>query len=130
MHLANLLNVPVVAIFGPQRPEWFGPRGHQDLVVFRPEIWCRPCVDYCIFDQPYCLRLISTDEVHGAIKRALHLQQSVSQTNEQELEMVGVTSLMRDIPYSILGLGSATTQDWPWSDERMKLRESNERTDA
>jgi heptosyltransferase II len=73
MHLANLLGVPVVAIFGPQRPEWFGPRGPQDLVVFRPEIWCRPCIDSCIFDQPHCLRLISTDEVYRAVQRALAL---------------------------------------------------------
>jgi glycosyl transferase family 9 (putative heptosyltransferase) len=70
MHLANLLDVPVVAIFGPQRPEWFGPRGPQDLVVIRPEIWCRPCIDSCIFDQPHCLRLISTDDVYRAVQRA------------------------------------------------------------
>jgi heptosyltransferase-2 len=68
MHLANLLNVPVVAIFGPQRPEWFGPRGPHDRVVIHPEFSCRPCSDYCIFDQPYCLRTISSDEVCDAVK--------------------------------------------------------------
>ncbi len=71
MHLANLLNVPVVAVFGPQRPEWFGPRGPHDRAVIRPEFWCRPCFDYCIFDQPYCLRTISTDEVWGAVEDVL-----------------------------------------------------------
>ena len=71
MHLANLLNVPVVAVFGPQRPEWFGPRGPHDRVVIRPEYSCRPCFDYCIFDQPKCLRAISCDEVCNAIKDAL-----------------------------------------------------------
>ncbi len=71
MHLANLLNVPVVAVFGPTRPEWFGPRGQQDRVVIRQEFSCRPCFDYCIFDQPYCLRTISIEEVHGAIQSAL-----------------------------------------------------------
>jgi ADP-heptose:LPS heptosyltransferase len=71
MHLANLLNVPVVAVFGPQRPEWFGPRGPHDRVVIRPEFWCRPCFDYCIFDQPYCLRTISTNEVCGAVEDVL-----------------------------------------------------------
>jgi ADP-heptose:LPS heptosyltransferase len=88
MHLANLLDVPVVAIFGPQRPEWFGPRGRQDQVVFRPEIWCRPCIDHCIFDQPYCLRVISTDEVYGAVRRVLQLAES------QAPERIGVSSLM------------------------------------
>src|SRR5439155_14837006 len=33
MHLANLLRVPVVAVFGPTQPEWFGPRGSEDRVV-------------------------------------------------------------------------------------------------
>jgi heptosyltransferase-2 len=71
MHLANLLNVPVVAVFGPQRPEWFGPRGQHDRVVIHPEFSCRPCFDYCIFDQPYCLRTISCDEVCDAIEGVL-----------------------------------------------------------
>jgi len=71
MHLANLLNVPVVAIFGPQRPEWFGPRGPHDRVVIHPEFSCRPCLDYCVFDQPYCLRAISCDEVCDAIRDVL-----------------------------------------------------------
>jgi len=63
MHLANLLGVPVVAVFGPQKPEWFGPRGLRDRVVIRPEFPCRPCFDYCIFDQPYCLRTIGAEQV-------------------------------------------------------------------
>jgi heptosyltransferase-2 len=71
MHLANLLDVPVVAVFGPQRPEWFGPRGPHDRVVIHPEFSCRPCFDYCIFDQPHCLRTISCDEVSDAIKDVL-----------------------------------------------------------
>lgn len=71
LHLANLLDVPVVAIFGPQRPESFGPRGAHDRVVIRPEFSCRPCFDDCIFDQPYCLRAISTDEVFSAVEVAL-----------------------------------------------------------
>jgi ADP-heptose:LPS heptosyltransferase len=71
MHLANLLDIPVVTVFGPQRPEWFGPRGPHDRVVIRPEFSCRPCSDYCIFDQPYCLRAISTDEVYSAVENVL-----------------------------------------------------------
>jgi heptosyltransferase II len=71
MHLANLVSVPVVAVFGPQRPEWFGPRGPLDRVVVRPEFSCRPCFDYCVFDQPYCLRAISPKEVYAAVRSAL-----------------------------------------------------------
>jgi len=72
MHLANLLRVPVVAVFGPTNPVWFGPRGPQDRVVIRPEFTCRPCWDYCVFDQPYCLRAISVDEVHDAAKKQIN----------------------------------------------------------
>jgi hypothetical protein len=80
--VANLLNVPVVAVFGPQRPEWFGSRGAQDRVEIRSEFWCRPSFDYCIYDQPYCLRAIgpeqviqeisaATEEIRGAMHRAV-----------------------------------------------------------
>ncbi len=71
MHLGGLLGVPVVAIFGPQNPSWFGPRGPQDRVVIRPEFWCRPCFDYCIFDEPYCLRLVTVAEVCSEVSAAL-----------------------------------------------------------
>ena len=54
MHIATALNVPVVAVFGPTEPAWFGPLGQDHHVVIRPEFWCRPCFDYCLFDQPYC----------------------------------------------------------------------------
>jgi ADP-heptose:LPS heptosyltransferase len=75
MHFANLLGVPVVAVFGSTNPVWFGPRGAHDRVVIRPEFWCRPCFDYCIFDQPYCLRTISPDEVLAAVLSALRQQE-------------------------------------------------------
>jgi ADP-heptose:LPS heptosyltransferase len=80
MHLANLLGIPVVAIFGPQRPEWFGPRGPDDRVVIRPEFSCRPCSDYCIFDQPYCLRAISVDEVYDALESQMSCIRESEQT--------------------------------------------------
>jgi heptosyltransferase-2 len=71
MHVANLLGLPVVAVFGPQKPEWFGPRGPKDRVVIRPEFWCRPCSDYCIFDQPYCLRTVTPEQVSGAVSEVI-----------------------------------------------------------
>lgn len=73
MHVANLLRVPVVAVFGSTNPIWFGPRGAEDRVVIRPEFWCRPCFDYCIYDQPYCLRTISVEEVFGAVNAVCRL---------------------------------------------------------
>jgi heptosyltransferase-2 len=63
MHIASALDVPVVAIFGPTEPAWFGPLGDNNHVVIRPGFWCRPCFDYCHFDQPYCLRAIDVQSV-------------------------------------------------------------------
>jgi ADP-heptose:LPS heptosyltransferase len=71
MHIAAALGVPVVAVFGPQEPAWFGPLGPDHRIVIRPEFWCRPCFDYCRFDQPYCLRTISREEVGEAALSAV-----------------------------------------------------------
>jgi heptosyltransferase II len=66
MHIATAFEVPVVAIFGPTEPAWFGPIGKHHRVVLQPGFWCRPCFDYCHFDQPYCLRTITVDSVFQA----------------------------------------------------------------
>jgi heptosyltransferase-2 len=71
MHVANLLGVPVVAVFGPQKPEWFGPRGPRDRVVIHSEFPCRPCFDYCIFDEPLCLRAITPGEVVASVRETI-----------------------------------------------------------
>jgi heptosyltransferase-2 len=73
MHIATALDVPVVGIFGPTEPTWFGPLGEGHHIVIRPEFWCRPCFDYCIFDQPYCLRLVTVDSVYEAAAEALRV---------------------------------------------------------
>ena len=73
MHIATALNVPVVALFGPTEPAWFGPLGPQDQIVIRPGFWCRPCFDYCLFDQPYCLRTISVQDVYQTAHKMLDL---------------------------------------------------------
>jgi heptosyltransferase-2 len=71
MHMATALNVPVVAVFGPTEPAWFSPLGPNNQVVIRSGFWCRPCFDYCIFDQPYCLRTINIEDVYRPAVDAL-----------------------------------------------------------
>jgi heptosyltransferase-2 len=71
MHIAAALRVPVVSVFGPTKPEWFGPLGAGHGIVIRSGFWCRPCADRCIFDKPYCLRTITTDEVFDATAEAI-----------------------------------------------------------
>jgi heptosyltransferase-2 len=72
MHIATALQVPVVAIFGPTEPTWFGPLGDDNRVVIHPGFWCRPCLDYCRFDHPYCLRTISVESVFESSVEALN----------------------------------------------------------
>jgi ADP-heptose:LPS heptosyltransferase len=109
MHLANLLGVPVVAVFGPQRPEWFGPRGPHDRVVIRPEFSCRPCFDYCIFDQPYCLRTISTDEVYDAVEIQMnHIHKAEMKSNRSSMLCSG---LVRNEAVSVARKGMAHESD-------------------
>lgn len=67
MHIASGLGVPVTALFGPQRREWYGPRGNLDSVVQVDEMPCRPCFDACIFATPHCMEGITTDTVAEAV---------------------------------------------------------------
>ena len=94
MHMAEALGVPVVAVFGPTQPAWFGPTAENSRVVYRPEFWCRPCFDYCVFDQPYCLRTISIESVLEAATRviqAISRQQSLS--SRDRVNQVGGSNL-------------------------------------
>lgn len=71
MHIATAVGVPVVAVFGPTEPTWFGPLGAGNRLVIQSGFWCRPCFDYCLFDKPYCLRTISTESVYDASATAI-----------------------------------------------------------
>lgn len=71
MHVAAALKVPVVAVFGPQRPEWFGPYGEGHRVIIRNDIWCRPCGDRCRWKEPYCLSLIPVEQVMRGVEDVL-----------------------------------------------------------
>lgn len=67
MHIAGALGVPVTALFGPQRREWYGPRGEMDRVVQVDEMPCRPCFDDCIFKTPHCMDGITVTDVLTAL---------------------------------------------------------------
>jgi heptosyltransferase-2 len=96
MHIATALDVPVVGVFGPTEPAWFGPLGDGHHVVIRPEFWCRPCFDYCMFDQPYCLRLVTVDSVYEAAAETLRVICAAAGfgkgPNARETESVGTVS--------------------------------------
>ncbi len=73
MHLAGLVDAPVVAFFGPTEPRLYGPRGERDL-VFYEGLFCSPCLSNynlkmsrCV--DPVCMRRISVEAVLAGIER-------------------------------------------------------------
>jgi lipopolysaccharide heptosyltransferase II len=66
MHLAALLGVPVVAIFGSTEPLLTGPLGNGHIIL-RHHVECSPCfLRECPIDFR-CMKAISADEVAGAV---------------------------------------------------------------
>ena len=85
MHIANALGVPVTALFGPQRREWYGPRGEWDMVVQVDDMPCRPCFDACIFATPHCMEGIEP----GAVVRSVTTQLDRLQTRNGDVARHG-----------------------------------------
>jgi heptosyltransferase II len=66
MHLATLLGIPVVAVFGSTEPSLTGPLGRDNMVV-RHQVECSPCfLRECPLDFR-CMKAVSVEEVVTAI---------------------------------------------------------------
>jgi lipopolysaccharide heptosyltransferase II len=66
MHLATLLGVPVVAVFGSTEPRLTGPLGNEHTVL-RHHVECSPCfLRECPIDFR-CMKAITADEVAVAV---------------------------------------------------------------
>jgi lipopolysaccharide heptosyltransferase II len=78
MHVAAALQVPVVALFGPEDPTLFGPCSspEQSRVLQKP-VSCRPC-SHTSCAQPICLQGIYPSEVLAA---SLDLLETASSMN-------------------------------------------------
>lgn len=77
MHLAAAMNVPLVALFGPQSPVKFGPWGEKCRVIYRA-FPCSPCQQRFFQEckpsrrmSPQCVESITVDEVIGEVKSFL-----------------------------------------------------------
>jgi heptosyltransferase II len=67
MHLATLLGVPVVAVFGSTEPSLTGPLGRGNRIV-RRQVECSPCfLRECPLDFR-CMKALSVEEVVAAIR--------------------------------------------------------------
>ena len=70
MHLAALLGVPVVAIFGSTEPALTGPIGN-DHIVLRHHVECSPCfLRECPIDFR-CMKAVSVEEARDAVMSIL-----------------------------------------------------------
>jgi heptosyltransferase II len=70
MHLAALLGVPVVAIFGSTEPALTGPIGNAHIIL-RHHVECSPC---CLRECPIdfrCMKAVTTEEVVDAVRSIL-----------------------------------------------------------
>ncbi|WP_022670251.1 glycosyltransferase family 9 protein [Hippea alviniae] len=75
MHLANALNIPTVAIFGPT-VKGFGFYPKRDVIVLEKDLPCRPCSlhgsDRCPNGTLKCLKEIKPEEVYNAVMQWLN----------------------------------------------------------
>ena len=70
MHVASLMGIPVVVIYGPTDPTENEPIGKH--IKVRREVGCNPCHEYSC-KELFCIKAISADEVFQATKEILRL---------------------------------------------------------
>jgi ADP-heptose:LPS heptosyltransferase len=70
MHIASLMGIPAVVIYGPTDPIENEPMGNH--VKVRKEVGCNPCHEYSCRELS-CIKAISADEVFKATKNILGL---------------------------------------------------------
>jgi heptosyltransferase-2 len=74
MHLAALLGIPVVAIFGSTEPRLTGPLGNSHIIL-RHHVECSPCfLRKCPIDFR-CMKAVSVEEVADALLSILRNNQ-------------------------------------------------------
>ena len=71
-HLAAAVGCPVVAVFGPTRPEWTAPRGSRVQVVRREDLPCVPCaVHGCSVPGHPCMEAVPPASILAALAAVL-----------------------------------------------------------
>jgi ADP-heptose:LPS heptosyltransferase len=71
-HMASAVGCPVVAIFGPTRPEWSAPRGQAVRVIRREDLPCLPCaVHGCAVPGHPCMQDLPAERIWSALQEVL-----------------------------------------------------------
>ena len=71
LHLATLLGVPAIGLYGPTTPAMCRLPGAQLAPLCHTEFPCHPCVDD-ICEERHCLRALTPAEVSAAVARMLY----------------------------------------------------------
>ncbi len=69
LHIASILGIPIVGIYGPKDPVIYGPY-HGKAVVVRKELWCSPCQKRTCSD-PECMTSILPEDVFHAVNKLM-----------------------------------------------------------
>jgi lipopolysaccharide heptosyltransferase II len=70
-HIATAVDTPTVVIYGPQKPEWFGPYGEKHLVAIA-DVPCRPCDQItCHRPETSCTKLVKVSMVLNLVRQQL-----------------------------------------------------------
>ena len=71
LHIASAFNTPVVALFGPTMPQFWGPTAKQSRIIQHNNV-CTGCRRYkCIIKTHECMKTIIPEEVINAVKEIL-----------------------------------------------------------
>ncbi|MEN6414727.1 MAG: glycosyltransferase family 9 protein [Veillonellales bacterium] len=73
LHIAQAVDTPVLALFGPTDPKGWGPRGPRDIVLQAPAA-CAPCWGKGNCERHACMEQISSDQVVSAALNMLGKQ--------------------------------------------------------
>ena len=95
LHIASALNIPVIAFFGPESPQRYGPLSCKSLVFYN-HLECSPCMSVsnsktvnCIYDSPKCMEQFDiTDMIRKVNKfiRELKVPEKIKETKIQNLK--------------------------------------------
>jgi lipopolysaccharide heptosyltransferase II len=70
MHIAGVLNIPTVALFGPSDPQVWAPVGDRNITLACAPMECMPCDQkHCPYEGNHCMTRISVDEVKREVER-------------------------------------------------------------
>jgi len=74
MHMAGVLDTPVVALFGPSDPNLWGPVGNRKITVSCDPMECQPCDQKnCLYEGVHCMTRIDVEAVKQAVDKLWEL---------------------------------------------------------